>query len=303
VTFQADHKLLVGGGSFQSPRNYVPVVPLIARLNRDGTLDSSFASGGIFRGRAAVDYPVEQVAFSKGGEIVAMTEFLRVLRLTSNGKLEDAYAPAGFNLSMLQVPRDAAFDAEGRILVAAQAVDNGLFAGIRRVLDHPRAQVKVTGTKDDDKLSVTLEQISGVRTVVVNRNGRQSRFKAVEVTGVVVDAGDGDDRVFIGDGIMATVHGGAGNDRLEGGRGAQVFFGDGGDDQILAGPGNDSLYGGVGNDVLDCGGGNDYIDAGKGNDVISAQNGQADTLFGGGGVDSAQVDKNVDLLDGVETVA
>jgi Ca2+-binding RTX toxin-like protein len=70
------------------------------------------------------------------------------------------------------------------------------------------------------------------------------------------------------------MHGGAGNDHLEGignvSTIAEQYFGDAGDDTIIAIGGDDLLDGGSGNDILSGGGGNDRIDGGSGNDLIYA---------------------------------
>jgi Ca2+-binding RTX toxin-like protein len=93
---------------------------------------------------------------------------------------------------------------------------------------------------------------------------------------------DGDDVLSLG-GIgpvnyPATVRAGAGNDRVRGGS--------------L----DDSIYGGPGNDVLDGAGGADLLAGGRGDDVINAQDGFADRVVCGAGVDRVSSDA-IDLID------
>src|SRR5262249_5431020 len=75
------------------------------------------------------------------------------------------------------------------------------------------------------------------------------------VKSVVVDGGDGDDRIESTNPIKATLIGGAGDDQLISGPG---------DSELDGGPGDDALDGGLGSDVLDGGdGGADFADYSK----------------------------------------
>ncbi|WP_245283764.1 calcium-binding protein [Bradyrhizobium sp. URHD0069] len=96
-------------------------------------------------------------------------------------------------------------------------------------------------------------------------------------SGFVIDAGDGDDQMYIsgytgGDDILS---GGAGNDRIYSGLG---------EDRIDGGADNDSLYGEAGDDLIFGGSGNDIVDGGADDDVIFGDAGN-DTLMGGLGND------------------
>lgn len=79
------------------------------------------------------------------------------------------------------------------------------------------------------------------------------------------------------------VHGGAGNDTIDGGGGFDFLNGD---------AGNDTLYGGTGNDSLNGGTGGDILFGGAGKDSLAASNG-ADTLYGGVNSDGFFFDKTV----------
>ncbi|MDQ3933939.1 MAG: calcium-binding protein, partial [Actinomycetota bacterium] len=80
------------------------------------------------------------------------------------------------------------------------------------------------------------------------------------VPGVVVDAGDGNDEVYVNLLAPSTVYGGLGNDVLRGG---------GVSDTMDGGPGNDSLDGIWGNDVLIGAEGADVLEGGSGRDRVS----------------------------------
>jgi Ca2+-binding RTX toxin-like protein len=80
-----------------------------------------------------------------------------------------------------------------------------------------------------------------------------------------------------------------------GGSGSDKITGNGGANVLKGGSGNDSLYGLGGNDSLTGGTGLDQLFGGDGNDKFYARsatssNSDKDTVNGGGGTDSAQVD-------------
>jgi Ca2+-binding RTX toxin-like protein len=110
----------------------------------------------------------------------------------------------------------------------------------------------------------------------------------------VLDGGDGDD----------TLKGEDGNDTLDGGSGADNLLGGVGNDLISGGDGNDRLRGELGTDSLLTGddtlngdGGNDDIDGESGNDVIFGGT-DPDTVVGGSGNDSLSGDNGTDLIYG-----
>jgi Ca2+-binding RTX toxin-like protein len=116
---------------------------------------------------------------------------------------------------------------------------------------------------------------------------------------------------FTTQGLGATLIGGEESDELLGAStadtilgmgGSDSITGAGGDDVLDGGAGNDFMKGGDGNDTLTGGAGTDYLDGGRGDDVIHANDGEADTVLGGPGVDQAEVDP-FDSVSGVESLA
>ena len=115
------------------------------------------------------------------------------------------------------------------------------------------------------------------------------------------------------------LHGGDGNDILQGNLRQDWLFGDGGKDDLrgdsLAGPGYasntsaatvgaaDHLFGGSGEDHLYGGGGNDELWGGSGSDLLEGQDG-SDLMYGGSDIDLFILDINVlygpqnDVMDG-----
>jgi Ca2+-binding RTX toxin-like protein len=107
------------------------------------------------------------------------------------------------------------------------------------------------------------------------------------------------------------IHGGSGNDSIEGcltgeslygDSGNDVIYGDMGDDFIDGGSGNDIIDGGLDNDTLIGGSGRDQLFGGADKDFLKARDGEKDTLDGGSGTDKAERDASLDVLTSIETV-
>jgi Ca2+-binding RTX toxin-like protein len=117
--------------------------------------------------------------------------------------------------------------------------------------------------------------------------------------------GDGENRLEGGGGHDSllgsedndSMLGGDGDDRLFGGQGQDVLRGGEGNDFIDGGPGNDRLYGEGGNDTIFANRGRNRVYGGDGDDVIFARDGRRDTLYGGPGNDSAEIDDGPDVFD------
>jgi Ca2+-binding RTX toxin-like protein len=133
----------------------------------------------------------------------------------------------------------------------------------------------------------------------------QSRFDSVvvDLDGVADDGAGCPGLGCEGDNVGADVEdvrGGSGSDTLTGTASDNNLSGGNGDDVISGGGGGDSLDGGDDDDSLDGGGGDDSLDGGDDADVIDGGGGDdelrgdltdfgADTLGGGGGIDSADI--------------
>lgn len=104
---------------------------------------------------------------------------------------------------------------------------------------------------------------------------------------VIVEAGDGNDRVQAGGGYTR-VFGGNGDDVLRLGSGLGYAEGGDGNDTLMGGTGDNILYGNNGDDRLYAGAGHkhktSYLDGGNGNDRLYAGNGHT-VLHGGAGDD------------------
>lgn len=147
--------------------------------------------------------------------------------------------------------------------------------------------LSVHGSNAADRVSISSS--NGMITATLN--GRSTTFKASQVQKVVVFAFAGNDSVNCSSlSIPTTLWGGAGKDTL---------FGSQADDLIYGGADDDVIYGRSGNDMLDGGTGHNSLHGGAGNDVLYSRNGAVDTVDGGSGTNSAQIDS---LLDNVSLV-
>ena len=114
---------------------------------------------------------------------------------------------------------------------------------------------------------------------------------------VRIEAGDGDDLIFMVGNSDAVLDGGAGHDRITGRDGAETIIGGDGDDSIRARDGDDVLDLGDGNDVGRMSSGDDTALGGAGNDSLFGARGN-DRLEGGDDDDLLDGGRNIDTLLG-----
>ncbi|NNE68557.1 MAG: hypothetical protein HKN33_18470 [Pyrinomonadaceae bacterium] len=188
-------------------------------------------------------------------------------------------------------------------------------------------KVVIDAGSGDDNVSVTQDPKTGELTV--NVNGAERAFTGADRDNIVIRAGDGNDRIEVGENITVklTLEGGDGRDRIrvdekvttgqviEGGADRDVLIGGGGRDYlngstgkdfIMGRGGNDTIYAGDGNDYVSGGDGDDYLEAGKGNDTVRGWAGNDnisggrgdDRLYGGDGDDVIYAGEGKDTIQG-----
>jgi Ca2+-binding RTX toxin-like protein len=157
----------------------------------------------------------------------------------------------------------------------------------------------VTGTRRSDEIMVSVDLTDATKLDVVINGNQVNQVVLADVTGILVNGGNGNDHITIENTltIPSTLMGGNGKDKLNGGAGDDVLDGDNGKDALSGGGGDDALSGGRSNDNLDGGDGNDTLSGGKGNDNLMGDAG-TDTLAGGIGDDTVSGGDGDDLVEG-----
>lgn len=277
LSIMPDGKILVGGSGVRE--NYVDL-PLVIRLNADGTKDLTWGTGG--DGRVF-------------GDLIG--SFLPTT-VDSSGML--------FSISSRYV-RLPTGDPDNPELLARQIVmlRYQLTTQVQPVVSvSAGGTLTVVGTSGTDVISSMLQTPYNTSVITVTRNGTSIDVPGNSVRRAWIDAGDGDDVVenWL---EFATILGGAGNDRIsaftpsyiEGQAGNDTIYGSYGYDYIVGGDGNDRIFGGAGHDVIEGGNGNDYLYGDLGNDTISGGNGR-DHIWGAGGHDLLAGNGGNDMLFG-----
>jgi uncharacterized delta-60 repeat protein len=253
ILAQPDGKVILTGPAPSSTESGGLPGWTIVRLNADGTLDSTYGSGGIALPR-----------FSFDGVSVVQTDG-KVL--VSGDRFGDA---DGFEI--------------GRIDAGALAVGSASL--------NKKGTLIVNGTSGNDHISVSIRTRDGKliarvgdlavgftpskvkRIAVFAGSGNDIVSVGNGVRGAYLDGADGADRISGGQGDDVLIGGmdsddlfgfdgndtlvcGDGEDYGLGGAGKDDIFGDAGKDELSGGGGNDRLFGGLGFDILNGGAGDD----------------------------------------------
>ncbi len=188
-------------------------------------------------------------------------------------------------------------------------------AGTIDVLD---AQDRLVAEGTDNAETITIGDANLHYSVKIGDDGA-TRTYGSNVKGVILDAGGGNDVIFVQNNAPnVSVFGGDGDDKivdtggantLAGGAGKDTIFGGSGNDRLFGEAGADRLYGYDGNDIMDGGSTRDRFYGGAGVDICYGQGGDDlfyvsgdganDTCFGASGTDGAQHDPG-DVLSSVE---
>jgi uncharacterized delta-60 repeat protein len=255
----------------------------LGRLNADGTLDTSFGTGGVIhlgagntlRGHTAIDADGNIIGSMNSGELI---------RLSPSGQFDTSFDDDGIVLLRrpdemgninAAVPLSIAIDSDGRIL---SSVDGHVerFIERERVVLGSDDIVHIDGTDAADALSASLSGDS----VNVSLNGETSTFAAGSVVGLSINDPGGNLSASIALDLPVMLIGGDGNDSISTAGGGDRLYCGAGDDTVTAGAGKDIIFGGFGDDQLDGGDGDDRILGESGADSISGGAGN-DWLFGG----------------------
>lgn len=162
ILVQPDDKILIGGDF----TTYNGVTRnRIARLNADGTLDTSFDGGAAANGAV---YKI-QTAPSGGFYIVgaftayASTSRVRIAKITATGTLDVSFVPGGgFN----NIPADIGVQADGKVVVA------GSFTAYAGITANRLARINPTGLIDSSYTANSLGANNVVLAVIITPSGK-----------------------------------------------------------------------------------------------------------------------------------
>ena len=286
VIQQSDGKLLVAGYSVTGP--FMETDISLIRLNRDGSLDTSFGSGGklIVDAGSGSDLGSSVIQQSDGKLVVAGPSggAFSLIRLNTDGSLDSSFGAAGKLIVPFGPNSDSAYSviqqSDGKLMVAGirsnsvekdfrlirlntdGSVDSSFGSGGKLVVP--------VGSSYDDARSV-IRQSDGKLVVAgssYNNSNADYDFSLIRLnpdgsldTTFGQSNGNNPSDQWYGDaGGLVT------DDYHRGGDGDSSLYGLGGRDELLGGKGNDSLYGGDGDDVLHGQADNDLLDGGAGRD-------------------------------------
>lgn len=161
---QPDGKVLVGG----TFRNYSGVARRgVARLNADGSLDTSFAPIG-----TGLNGPVTAIALQPNGKMLVGGEFTSyngtgrryIARLNADGSLDTSFAPSGTGFD--RFVNAMALQPDGKVVVGGQfaSYDGAAAAAVIRL--------NADGTRDASFTGAVMGLLSTVRVVLLQTDGK-----------------------------------------------------------------------------------------------------------------------------------
>lgn len=213
LVIQPDGKIVVGGasGTSQSARNFAFA---IARLNSDGSLDSSFGGGGkvITSLGSFSDFGAKALALQQDGKIVAAgnrgssgwtTSDFALVRYNSDGSLDASFDGDGIVITAVSNSGDGAnevaLQSDGKIIAAGSAPDQ---AAIVRYNSNGSLD---TSFSVDGIVFTDLGVYDSFSSVVIQSNGKivAGGFNSEHVL-VRYNPNGSLDTSFGGDGIVST---------------------------------------------------------------------------------------------------
>jgi uncharacterized delta-60 repeat protein len=302
---------------------------LVARIERDGSLDDSFGGGDGFTISTfggARSQTARQVRIDKKQRVLVAgsvndtggvtgdledDQFL-LARYLNDGTPDTVFAPAVGLLHEVKIGPGSieqvaglTIQQDGKNPIVIEAGNAGTSAtdqdiAVLRIATDATDQtgsaslngskLLVRGSNRDDVITVSPDIASG--TVVVNVNGAVQTFPGAAIQRVQIGAKDGDDNVTssVGGDVISTLRGGNGDDDMRLlGDAHGRLEGDDDDDLLVGGDRGDRIRGGDGDDLL-------Y--GGDGDDDITGDDG-FDQLFGEAGDDDLKADDGFhDDVDG-----
>jgi len=226
---------------------------LLARFNPDGTLDTSFGTGGFVVTDFGRDSAANALVLQADGKLVAdgdlfvgrfEASLFIVARYHPDGSLDASFGSGGTvrtrfgGRSVLGFPA-LALQADGKLVAAGEADASG---------DSDFALARYVTT--DEPLAVPPK--CGGRRATILGTSRKDTLRGTLGPDVILGRGGND-----------TIRGLKGNDTICGGPGVDTLIGNEGNDRLLGEGQNDRLFGDDGSDSLDGGSGRDACRTGE----------------------------------------
>lgn len=266
---------IVVAGDTKGPRNWGPYYDMAAaRLNVDGSLDTTFADGGRLRFHFSNASAAEVVLIDTTDKVVLAGwsgSSFAVARFNVDGSLDRSFSGDGRATARFRAGQyafSAAMDQDGKIVLGGYTFGGRDFAlarflGAGTTAESTGGDLIVTGT--DNRDSIVIRPSKTVEHIDVLADGRViGTFPVSGITGrIVVHGLSGNDKIWISRKVTlpTVLFGDAGNDVITGG---------GGNDQLIGGTGNDRLIDPIGTNILLGGEGADRLTAGTGDDLLIA---------------------------------
>jgi uncharacterized protein with LGFP repeats len=217
-------------------------------------------------------------------------------------QLEDRHVPAASLIASLNladhVLRVEGTDGADDIQVYQPGNGGVSMSGVLIAVTDLDGNTTLEGAVPEDQIArIEVNGLGGDDSIYIGNGGVAAPIP------VVIDAGDGNDTIYVQAGA-SYIDAGAGNDMVQAGDGNNTIIGGDGDDSIYSGAGDDSIDAGAGNDYVFAGAGNDTLYGGEGNDYLAGGLG-GDVMYGQGGNDVLTGDNGTDtgadggdLMDG-----
>jgi uncharacterized delta-60 repeat protein len=173
VVVQPDGKIVVGGRADQTDGSTGSFG--LARFNRDGTLDTTFGSGGKVRTSFGQDGQIESLALQRDNKIVAAGfdfespgEDFALARYNSSGSLDNSFGDGGrvtTDFTTIDEGHALVVQPDGKIVVAGETL--GMFALARYLPDGSLDPSFASGGK-----VVSIQAERGASALVLQRDGK-----------------------------------------------------------------------------------------------------------------------------------
>jgi uncharacterized delta-60 repeat protein len=182
VALQADGKIVVAGNG--SPNN--EVVFAVVRYNTNGSLDTTFGSGGIVTTSTGQFSIAQGVAIQSDGKIVVTGSGslgITVVRYNTDGSLDDTFnddgitreIPPGFEVLRTNVAWGVALQADGKIVVVGESADHSQNIGTDDFLllrYNPDGSLDNTFDGDGLVLTAFATHQNSARDIVIQSDGK-----------------------------------------------------------------------------------------------------------------------------------